>query len=203
MRRHNGLRYVANVCSFLENRENVLLLVIAFFAPHFVGFQYLEWLYNAGTHLTFMVYSLTWAWTFSDWYYGVEGNLFGWLLSPNFVLFAMFLLPFMLFSSSFYLPSMFDVLVPLLDLVFIAMVVLYKQGRIDRIVLMLSGIAVLANSIIVALVLITNNTIYGIPPGVLISILAPDRDIRFFVPIPLLLIVGWYQTRNVSKTVQK
>lgn len=40
------------------------------------------------------------------------------------------------------------------------------------------------------------NVIYGIPHGVLISIVKPDLDLRLFIPTPILLIVGLYLARN-------
>ncbi|MGY5881745.1 MAG: hypothetical protein RTV31_15950 [Candidatus Thorarchaeota archaeon] len=51
--------------------------------------------------------------------------------------------------------------------------------------------------------LMITNSIYGVPPGILISIATPDIDIRLFVPTSLLLLVGLYQNLNVGDRLRK
>ena len=51
--------------------------------------------------------------------------------------------------------------------------------------------------------LMITNSIYGVRPGILISIATPDSDIRLFVPTSLLLLVGLYQNLNVGDRMRK
>ncbi len=193
------MEFLSNILSLLKERENALLLLIALFTPKSIGFQYLEWWSRGGTHLTFSITSLTWTLTFSDWYFDVVGNVFGWLILPSAAIMNTFLLPLLLLSPSISSSSAFALLIPLLDFLFVGAVILYRQGRIGREFLAISGIILLVNSIAAAIVSMTTNVIFGIPPRVLISIAEPDVDTRFFTPIPILLILGWYQIRKSAQ----
>lgn len=160
-----------------NEHKNLILLIVALLAPEIVGFQHLEW-WMGNTHSTFMMASITWTLTYSDWFSGVEGALNGWLLLPSPLTYALPNNLLLVFIS------------PAIRLVFVAAVALYRQGRISKSILTTIGILLLGVSIADCASSMTVNVIYGIPPGLYISIVSPDVDTRLFLPVPILLIAG-------------
>ena len=178
---------------YRDIRGNVLVMaLILFFIPETIGFQYIAWL-SGGEHFTFILSALSWRDTFSDWCYGIEGSMNGWLFEPNTWLIENILdnLSWMIIHvslSSFLLA----LLVPISRIVFIVAVALFRLEKVEKPILIAAGLMLLGVSVLECILMMTTNVIYGIPPGLYISIARPDVDTRLFVPIPILLVVGWH-----------
>ena len=180
-RLQNKLRTVS-----VNRHKNLILLLVALLAPEFVGFQHLEWWLPGSSHSTFIVSSFTWQvvlsircdLAYSDWFSGFGGALNGWLLLPNLFTHAMpgYLFSFLMASA--------------VHLNFVAAVALYRQDRIGKSILIIASVLLVGLSIATCVSSTTPNVIYGIPPGVFVSILAPDVDTKLMLPIPILLIAG-------------
>jgi hypothetical protein len=169
---------------------------MALFAPYGVGFQYLVWSMG-GVHLTFMMSSITWSLTYSDWYSGVAGSWNGWLFLPNLWLFGLLLTDWQWVFTHVVLSSVIlAFLTPLVRFLFVAAVLLYRTNRVGKHLLLISGGILLASTVAGCALSMILNAIYGVPPGLLISIAAPDVDVRFFCPIPILLITGLLLARK-------
>jgi len=135
--------------------------------------------------------------TFSDWFFGVDVAVNGWLFQPNTWLIERILDDFPWTLVHVNLGSyLLAVLVPISRIVFISMLVLFKLEKVDKTSFRVAGLIVLGISILECVMMMTINVIYGIPPGLYISIVRPDIDTRLFVPIPILLIVGFYLSRR-------
>jgi len=183
----------AEVSALRNSKDFLILIILAFFGPTVVGFQYLEWL-GGGTHFTFIISSTTWNLTYSDWYFYPIG---GWILSSFEWLISMIQTDFLwVITHVDRAGLLLFFLIPIFRLSFAAVVMLYKQNRIEKSVLTVAGIVVLGASIALCTISMIGNVIYGIPPGPRRSIVAPDSDTRLFLPIPILLLVGLYLSRK-------
>ncbi len=120
-------------------------------------------------HLFIGISGSTWGILYSDWY------LNDWLiiLIPNIIV----LIPRVLFVSS---------------------LVGLSRNRVGLNLVRIFGLLLIGIEIIICLSMMTVNSIFGIPPGVLLSIAAPDVEIRLFVPTPIVLLVGMYQVRKIE-----
>lgn len=120
-------------------------------------------------HLFIGISGSTWAILYSDWY------LNDWLiiLIPNII-----------------------VLIP--RVLFILALVGFSRERVDLNLVRVFGLLLIAIEVFICFTMMTSNSIFGIPPGVLFSIAAPDVDIRLFVPTPIVLLVGVYQVRKLE-----
>ncbi|NHI89072.1 MAG: hypothetical protein EAX87_06080 [Candidatus Thorarchaeota archaeon] len=125
------------------------------------------------SHLFFGVMGSTWAILYSDWY------LNDWLiiLLPNII-----------------------VLIP--RVLFVITLIGFNLDRVGLNLVRTFGLILIGIEIIICLVLMSGNVIYGTLPGVLISILAPDVNLRLFVPTPLLLLVGAHQVLR-TRTIER
>ena len=121
------------------------------------------------THLFIGISGSTWAIVYSDWY------LNDWLiiLIPNIIV----LIPRVLFVFS---------------------LVGFSRDRVGLNLVHIFGLLLIGIEIIICLPLMIVNSIFGVPPGILISIAAPDVEIRLFVPTPIVLLVGVYQVRKIE-----
>jgi uncharacterized membrane protein len=162
----------------VSEHKNLILLIVALLAPEIVGFQHLEWWSNGSHHFTFIVSSVTWTLQLSDWWSGVEIPLIGLLFLPYLFTHTM--------PSSLFLFLM----TPVVRLVFVAAVAFYRQNRIHVSILIIACILLIGISIAGCASAMIANVIYGIDPGLEISMLTPDVDTRLFLPIPILLIAG-------------
>jgi len=182
-----GIELQDKLRTFSANQhKNLILLVVALLAPEFVGFQHREWWWFESSDSTFIVSSFTWQvvlsirWdlAYSDWFSGFKVAMNGWLLLPNLFTHAMpgYLFSFLMASA--------------VHLNFVAAVALYRQGRIDKSILIIASILLVGLSTATCVSSTTSNVIYGIPPGVIASTLAPDVDAKLMLPIPILLITG-------------
>lgn len=120
-------------------------------------------------HLFIGISGSTWAILYSDWY------LNDWLIMfvPNIIV----LIPRVLFVFS---------------------VVGFNRERVGLNLVRVFGLLLVGIEIFICFAVMTVNSIFGIPPGVLISIAAPDVEIRLFVPTPIVLLVGMYQVRKIE-----
>lgn len=183
-----------------NKRVLIALLLLALFAPSIVGFQYLVWL-TGGTHLTFAISSTTWNLTYSDWYTEFSGAINGWLFRT--IIWPLDLLLGVIFLASGRVSplSLLGLLVtPIVRLQFAVVVVRYRQMKLSKSVLTISSMSLIGVSLASCLLPMTINAIFGVPPGVWISIVAPDVDTRFFIPIPILLLVGLYLSKKSGQT---
>jgi hypothetical protein len=92
-------------------------------------------------------------------------------------------------------PGPFAVLGPLAillfpRLLFASVASMYDAGRVGSNYVAAAALPVIAVTAYMVLGLMTANIILGTPPGVLISIAAPDIDSRLFLPTPILLVLG-------------
>lgn len=189
-------------CSVNSKRVLIALLLLALFAPSVVGFQYLVWL-TGGTHFTFAISSTIWNLAYSDWYTEFSGAINGWLLRP-FIWPLDLLLGIVFLASGRVSPlSLLGLLVvPTVRLLFAVVVVRYREKKLSKSVLTISAMSLIGVSLASCLLSMTVNAIFGVPPGVLIFIAAPDVDTRLFIPIPILLVVGLYLSRKADKHVE-
>jgi hypothetical protein len=176
----------------------ITLVLLALFAPSIIGFQYLEWL-SGNTHFTFLISSTIWNLTYSDWYFEVPDAINGWLFTPIIWLYILFLVDVVwAFGHVTPVSLLIFLLTPIVRLFFVAVVILYTKKRISKSVLAISSISVIGVSLANCLFSMIVNVIYGIPPGLRISIAAPDVDTRLFIPIPILFLVGLYLSRKAD-----
>ena len=141
--------------------RTIMLFLCALLSPLIVGYQYLEWYTPSSSHVTWFIATGIGMFEFSDW---AES---GWFLRLD--------------SSLLFLPT---------QLLFAAAVWLYTNRRVSRAYVVGASLPLLALTAILSLELLTANTIFGVPPGVFISIAAPDVDSRLILPVPLLLLIG-------------
>ncbi|PNX51532.1 MAG: hypothetical protein BV458_11415 [Thermoplasmata archaeon M9B2D] len=121
------------------------------------------------SHLFFGIMGSTWAISYSDWY------LDDWLiiLFPNII-----------------------VLIP--RVLFVFALIGFNLDGVGLNLVRIFGLILIGIEIIICLVLMLDGGIYGAYPSVIISIAAPDVNLRLFVPTPILLLVGAYQVLNTK-----
>ncbi len=186
-----------------NDRMELLLVLLALFAPSVAGFQYLEWI-SGNSHFTFMLSSILWNLTYSDWYTEYIGAVNGWLFGSAIgylvqCLFNSFLVDiFWAFGHINPTSLLFVLLTPIVRIIFAVGVVLCRQNRISKSVLAISGIGVIGISLASCFLSMTVNVIYGTRPGWCILLAPPNLDTRLFVPIPILLLVGLYLSRKAD-----
>ncbi len=95
------------------------------------------------------------------------------------------------------LGSLAIVLLP--RLLFAAAASMYDVGRLGRYYVFVSALPVVFVTTVMYLMLMTANIILGIAPGVFFSIIAPDIDSRFFLPTPILIVLGLIAVRSKGK----
>ncbi|MFQ5834144.1 MAG: hypothetical protein ACE5H4_15675 [Candidatus Thorarchaeota archaeon] len=184
-----------------KNLDVILLVLLALFAPIGTGFQYLTW--SDSSHLTYMIGSLLWSVTYSDWYSGVPEAVNGWLITFNLPIPG---LPPMDLEDIFWVlghisPAglLIGAIIPATRFLFVAVVALFRRSRTNWQTVKAVGLLMLATAIVSCVFAMTVNVIYGIPPGVLFLVVAPDTDSRLFLPLPILLLVGMFLVRRRSK----
>ena len=164
--------------------RTILLFSFALFGPFMFGFQYIEWTHSSSSHMTWFMGMGIGSFENSDWTDGV------WILKSVFS--SMGIDPFAVLGSVtiLFLPR----------LLFAAAVSMYVADRLGRNYVVASALPVIAVIAFLFLQLMTANFILGTPPGVLISIVEPDIDSRFFLPIPILLVLGFINVKLKGST---
>ena len=99
--------------------------------------------------------------------------------------------------SDMYLNDWLIILIPNIivltpRLLFVFALAGYDRDRFSLDLVRVSGFLLIAIEIFICFSLMTVNSIFGTPPGVLMLFPAPDVDIRLFVPVPIVLLVGMY-----------
>jgi hypothetical protein len=155
--------------------RSILLFLFALFGPFLVGYQYLEWFHGPSSHITWFAGIGIGSIENSNWTEGV------WVLKTIF---------------SMAVPGPFAVLGSLAillspRLIFASVASMYDAGRLGPNYVVAAALPVIAVTAYMLLGLMTANIILGTPPGVLISITAPDIDSRLFLPTPILLVLGF------------
>ncbi|MDH4214521.1 MAG: hypothetical protein ACFFCT_14505 [Candidatus Odinarchaeota archaeon] len=112
-------------------------------------------------HLFVGITGSTWMISYSDWY------LNDWLI--------------------ILLPNIF-VLIP--RLLFVFTLIRFNRDNADLNLVRILGLLLAGILIVICFVMMTVNSIFGTPPGVLFSIAAPVVDVRLFIPTPILLLAG-------------
>jgi hypothetical protein len=92
------------------------------------------------------------------------------------------------------------ILVP--RLLFTFAIVRHSEQKSSLNLLCVSGALLIIIDLYICLTMMTVNSIFGTPPGVLALFTAPDVDVRLFVPVPILLLVGVYQVRKNRKSLR-
>jgi hypothetical protein len=161
----------------------LLLFLFALFGPFLIGYQYLEWFHSSSSHMTWLIATGIGVIENSDW----TGN--AWFLRTVFLSGEMDPIGALVFLAIFLLPR----------LLFAAAVTLHELGRLGKTYVGMSAIPVIVVTIWLILNLTTLSLILGVPPGILISIAAPDVDSRFFLPTPILLVLGFFIIRSKRK----
>jgi len=161
-------------------------MLVALLSPYVIGFQYLEWLHSSSSHLTWLIKSPLAFAEHSDW---IEE---GWIIRT--VQFQ-------------HVPPISVAMWGLMIVIrvsFATAVLLFHLGRLQKDYVILSGVFVAGISVLQCIQLMIANVILGIPPGILINIVAPDVDMRLFVPVPLLLVLGFLvvSARNLTQFTQ-
>lgn len=186
-----------------NGKMKILLVLLALFAPSVAGFQYLEWL-SGNSHFTFMMSSTLGILAYSDWYTDFIGAVNGWLFISVIGYFGQLLFNLLqmdIFRAFGHInPSslLIFLLTPTVRLLFVAVVVLYRQNRISKSALIISGIGVIGISLASCFLSMTINVIYGTRPGWCILLAPPNLDTRLFFPLPILLLVGSYLSRKAD-----
>ncbi len=145
------------------------------FAPFMVGFQYLEWWFpSSSSHMTWVIGTGIGLIENSDW---IEGL---WIMKPivSSIGIAILLLPRLLFAAATFM---------------------YNAGKLGKNYVFVSALPVVFVTAGIYMMLMTANIILGIPPGVLISIAAPNIDSRLFLPTPILIILGLIVVRSKTR----
>lgn len=124
--------------------------------------------YNAH-HLFVGIIGSTWLISYSDWY------LNDWLI--------------------ILIPNIF-VLIP--RLLFVFTLIRFNRDNVDLNLVRILGLLLAGIMIVVCFVMMTANSIFGTPPGVLFSIAAPVVDVRLFIPTPILLLAGIHLIRKTK-----
>ena len=152
-----------------NDSRSFLLLVFALFCPFIGGYQYLEWSFNSSTHQTWMFAFSFGVIEYSDW-----GGIF--LKTPYISISSLpYLIPWLLYI--------------LIRIVFALSIVLTDDRR-GKIFAVLLGILLICCFPFLWVQLMTINSIWGIPPGLLFNISQPDTDYRFVFPLPILLLLA-------------
>lgn len=162
----------------------LLILLLAIFGPFLIGYQYLEWFHDSSSHMTWFLATGIGSVENSDW----TGNI--WFLRTVFssggmdpfaaiAFFAIFLIPRLLFAIG---------------------VIFHDFGRIGKAYATALALPTIVVIGWISLQMMTASIILGTPPGVLISILAPDIDSRLFVPTPFLLLVGFMMIKSTKES---
>ncbi|MFW9800504.1 MAG: hypothetical protein ACFFD9_08710 [Candidatus Thorarchaeota archaeon] len=158
----------------------LLLILSALFAPFVFGYQYLEWFHSSSSHMTWFIAIGFGSIENSDWTGGT------WFLRTIFS--SGGLDPFA--ALAFYAILLFP------RLLFAATTSMHCIDRLSKAYVVASAIPVVAVTAWLGLQLMTASIILGSPPGVLISIAAPDVDSRLFLPTPILLLLGYIIIRS-------
>ena len=127
--------------------------------------------YNAN-HLFVGIIGSIWLISYSDWY------LNDWLI--------------------ILIPNIF-VLIP--RLLFVFALVGFNRDNVGLNLVRILGLLLAGIMIVICFIMMTVNSIFGTPPGVLFLIAAPDVDVRLFIPTPILLLVGIYQIRKTKQRI--
>ena len=85
-------------------------------------------------------------------------------------------------------------------LLFAAATFMYNAGKLGKNYVFVSTLPVVFVTAGIYMMLMTANIILGIPPGVLISIAAPNIDSRFFLPTPILIVLGLIVIRSKARS---
>jgi hypothetical protein len=165
----------------------VPLMLVALLGPYVIGFQYLEWLHSSSSHLTWLIDFPLASVEYSDW---IEE---GWIIRT------------VQFQHVPPIPVAMWALLIVIRVSFATAVLLFHLGRLQKDYVVLSGVFVAGISVVQCIQLMMANVILGIPPGILINIVAPDVDMRLFVPAPLLLVFGFLvaRVRNLALFTQE
>lgn len=148
-----------------------------------VGYQYVEWFHSSSSHMTWEIATGIGFIENSDW----TGNI--WFLRTAFSSGEVDLTGALIFLTILLFPR----------LLFAAVVVLHDFGRLGESYVAISAIPIIIVTVWFALYSTTSSIIMGLPPGVLISIAAPDIDSRLFIPTPFLLVLGFFIIRSKRK----
>ncbi|MHA2058972.1 MAG: hypothetical protein ACW979_15240 [Candidatus Thorarchaeota archaeon] len=162
--------------------RTLLLFLLALFGPFVVGYQYLKWSLSSA-HMTWFIATGIGSIENSDW----TGNT--WFLRTIFSPGEMDLAAVFAFFAILLLPR----------LIFAATASMYDAGRIGKAYVVVSMIPVIAVTAWLVLQLMTTSIHLGLPPGVLVSIAAPDVDSRIFLPTPFLLMFGFLIIRSTRR----
>jgi hypothetical protein len=156
------------------------LFLLAFFGPFLIGYQYLEWFHDSSSHMTWFIATGIGSIENSDW----TGNT--WFLRTVLSAGPMPPIAALAFLAIFLIPR----------LLFAVVVLMYEFDRIGKASVFAAAVPAIAVTIWITLQMMTASIILGTPPGVLISIVAPDIDSRLFLPTPFLLVLGFIITRS-------
>ena len=152
-----------------NDSHSFLLLVTALFCPFIGGYQYLEWSFNSSTHQTWMFAFSFGVIEYSDW-----GGIF---LKTFYISIS---------SLSYLIPWLLYILIRII----FALSIILADNKRGKIFAVLMGILLISCFPFLWIQLMTINSIWGIPPGLLISISRPDIDYRFVFPLPILLLLA-------------
>ncbi|MFW9851197.1 MAG: hypothetical protein ACFFF4_18875 [Candidatus Thorarchaeota archaeon] len=153
--------------------RTLLLFLFALIGPILVGYQYLEWSPSSDSHMTWFIATGIGSIENSDWI----GS--SWVLRTFFSSRSMDPVAVLAFFLIFLFPR----------LLFATATIMHESGRLGKPYVVAAMVPVIAVAAWTILQLMTASIILGQPPGVFISIAAPNIDSRFFLPTPIMLIM--------------